>query len=240
MTTQTEKRLPWSELEPSKSLSMELADRLCERIRSKRLTPGTRLGTEAELAEEFGVSRTVVREAIGCLRGLKVVTGRQRLGLFVAGGDVPAVLDKAILPQASEEVGGLQLRQFRVVIELGSMPMAVENATPEQIERLKSLAAEMRRQMKSFASDPNATTKAVDLLDRQFHETVLEAAGVEIVSQFHDVLVDYFQHGNFASEPTLGLVREHERIAKAIAARDTGAAVQELTKHLRPLYRKKK
>ncbi|HCO22620.1 MAG TPA: GntR family transcriptional regulator, partial [Gimesia maris] len=42
----------------ARTLSAEVADHLCERIRSKRLAPGDRLGTEAELANQFGVSRT--------------------------------------------------------------------------------------------------------------------------------------------------------------------------------------
>jgi len=42
----------------ARTLSAEVADHLCERIRSKRLAPGDRLGTEAELANQFGVSRS--------------------------------------------------------------------------------------------------------------------------------------------------------------------------------------
>ena len=83
-------------LDPAKTLSAELADHLCERIRKDRLVPGDRLGTEADLADEFGVSRTVVREAIGSLRGLGIVTGRQGLGLCVAeASNFSSVLRKA-------------------------------------------------------------------------------------------------------------------------------------------------
>jgi len=220
----------------TKTLSTQLADRLCDRIRNDRLTPGTRLGTEADLADEFGVSRQVVREAIGCLRGLGVVTGRQRLGLFVANGDVPAVLEKALSPQAADENGLRQLRQFRVVIELGTMPMAIGRVTSEQIDQLTSIAVEMRRVMKSFNDDPVGATLAFNQLDLQFHKTILEAAGADLASQFHHVLVKYFREDEpRMAAPTFGMVREHERIARAIAKRDSALAVQLLKQHLQPL-----
>ncbi len=91
--------------------------------------------------------------------------------------------------------------------------------------------------MKSFPTDPIGTANVVDRLDRQFHETVLEAAGVELVTQFHDVLVDYFRENGSTTPPSMKEVREHEAIAKAFSERNTDMAVQVLTKHLRSLYR---
>jgi len=232
----TGRRLDHPGLKAPRTLSAELADRLCDRIRDDRLAPGTRLGTEAELGEEFGVSRQVVREAIGCLRGLGVVTGRQRLGLFVAHGDVQSVFKKALSPQAADEEGWRELRQLRAVIELGSLPMAVERASAEQVKRLGSLAAEMRTLMKSYDTDPVGVRNAFNAKDIQFHQTVLEAAHGDLAKRFHDVLVEYFRVDDVCgAPPTLGIVREHERIARAIAKRDAAAAVQLLTGHLRPL-----
>lgn len=231
-----EKRVGHPGLSAPKTLSSELADRLCDRIRNERLVPGTRLGTEAEIGQEYGVSRTVVREAIGCLRGLGVVTGRQRLGLFVAQGDIRGVLEKALSPRAADEEGWQELRQIRVVIELGSLPMAVERATEEQLARLASLAAEMRALMKSYDTDPDRVRVAFDAKDMQFHQAVLEAAHDDLARRFHDVLVQCFRVDDICGAlPTLAVVREHERIAKAIAKRDTAAAVQLMTEHLRPL-----
>src|SRR5207249_5847674 len=108
----------------------------------KRVGPGSFLGTEGDLAGEFQVSRTVVREAIGYLRGLGVVTGRQRLGLRVANGDLIGVLAKAMAPVAADKAGWPELCQLRLVIEVGSLPDAVERATAEQVERMGRLADE--------------------------------------------------------------------------------------------------
>lgn len=182
------------------------------------------------------MSRTVVREAIGCLRGLGVVAGRQRLGLYVAQADIRSVLEKALSPRAANEDGWQELRQIRVVIELGSLPIAVERASEEQVARLASLAAEMRKLMKIYGTDPDGVLNAFNAKDVQFHQTVLEAAHGDLASRFHDVLVEYFRADDMlGTPPTLAVVRQHERIAKAIAKRDVAAAVQLLTEHLRPL-----
>ena len=64
-------------------LSEQVARRLTAEIRSGRLAPQDKLPTEAALVEQFGVSRTVVREAISQLKSLGLVTSRQGSGMYV-------------------------------------------------------------------------------------------------------------------------------------------------------------
>ena len=68
-----------------RSLAQELVDALGERIRTGALPPGTKLPTEAAVMEEFGVSRTVVREAISKLQAAGLVDTRHGVGTFVVG-----------------------------------------------------------------------------------------------------------------------------------------------------------
>jgi GntR family transcriptional regulator, transcriptional repressor for pyruvate dehydrogenase complex len=63
MSQPAAKRLDDPALRVTKTLSAELADRLCDRTRSHGLTPGTRLGTEADQSSEFGVSRPVCKRS---------------------------------------------------------------------------------------------------------------------------------------------------------------------------------
>lgn len=222
--------------ESAKTLSAELADHLCERIRNDRLAPGDRLGTEADLADQFGVSRTVVREAIGSLRGLGVVTGRQGLGLCVAEADnFSSVLRKALVPQVASPQGWRELQQLRAVIEIGSIALAVELITSEEIIRLQTIVVEMQRVMKKINQDPAGTSKAYKELDCLFHQTILAASHGNFVKQFHGVLLDYFHAGDlYGHPPTSKGLRDHELIANAIADRNTDAATKLLTDHLKP------
>src|SRR3546814_15580947 len=62
---------------------------LAERIRSGELAPAEKLPTEQEMIAAFGVSRTVVREAIAALRAEGLVASRQGAGVFVVGDKRP-------------------------------------------------------------------------------------------------------------------------------------------------------
>ena len=66
------------------SLSVEVAADIKKQIRAERLRPGAQLQTEAQLCEKYGVSRTVVREAIVRLCSDGLLTPRQGLGVFVS------------------------------------------------------------------------------------------------------------------------------------------------------------
>ena len=222
--------------ESAKTLSAELADHLCERIRTDGLAPGDRLGTEAELADQFGVSRTVVREAIGSLRGLGVVTGRQGLGLCVAEADnFSSVLRKALVPQVASPEGWRELQQLRAVIEIGSIALAVELISTEEIVRLQTIVVEMKRVMAKLDEEPAGTSKTYKELDCLFHQTILSASHGNFVKQFHGVLLDYFHAGDlYGHPPTLKGLQDHEKIANAIADRDIDEVTRLLTDHLKP------
>lgn len=225
-----------SGLTETKTLSAELAEHLCERIRNDRLAPGARLGTESDLAVQFGVSRTVVREAIGSLRGLGVVTGRQGRGLCVAEADnFSSVLRKALVPQVASSKGLSELQQLRAVIEIGSIALAVELITSEEIIRLQTIVGEMKRVMKNIKTDEERSSNTYKELDCLFHQTILAASHGSFVKQFHGVLLDYFHAGEFYSNtPNNKCLCGHEKIANAIADRDTDKATKYLTEHLKP------
>mgnify|MGYP003399265767 CR=1 FL=1 len=72
-------------------MAHELVESLGDRIRDGRLVPGDKLPTEAAFMAEFGVSRTVVREAISKLQASGLVETRHGVGTFVVGlGDAAA------------------------------------------------------------------------------------------------------------------------------------------------------
>ena len=71
-------------LAPTERLSDRLAERLRGHIDSGEWPPGHRLPTEQKLTEQFGVSRTVVREAVSRLKSMGLLTSRQGAGMFVS------------------------------------------------------------------------------------------------------------------------------------------------------------
>ena len=75
---------PDTPLPPTERLSDRLAERLRGHIDSGEWPPGHRLPTEQKLTEQFGVSRTVVREAVSRLKSMGLLTSRQGAGMFVS------------------------------------------------------------------------------------------------------------------------------------------------------------
>src|SRR5689334_2626915 len=71
-------------LAPTKNLTVKLVDVPSAEITGGKLPPGARLPTEQEMMASFGVSRTVIREAVSALRSEGLVTTRQGVGAFVA------------------------------------------------------------------------------------------------------------------------------------------------------------
>ena len=77
-------RAPNSPLSPTPSRPAQLAEWFAREIRTGRLMSGEKLPTEQELNARFGVSRTVIREAMASLRSEGLVVSRQGSGVFVA------------------------------------------------------------------------------------------------------------------------------------------------------------
>lgn len=221
------------------TLSHDMADELCREIRRQRLGPGSPLGTEADLAERFGVSRTVVREAIGNLRGLGVVTSRQGFGLSVADGDVMDTVSKAFVPLVAGTKRWPDLCHLRYVLEVGSVPLAVARATVEQVERLRELADEMLKLVRKRRGDSSELRRQIAEREIAFHQVVFDAAGGRLTSQFHQILVGYFDevygHGPHSAPPNVKDMQDHAKLVDAFAARDVAAAVEIMADHIQPM-----
>ena len=85
---------PFSAVKPSAKLSDQVASALEAEIRAGRIQAAQKLPTEAVLAQQFQVSRTVVREAISRLKSLGLVDSRQGSGVYVlAPGIEPLQFD---------------------------------------------------------------------------------------------------------------------------------------------------
>jgi len=222
-----------------KTLSRDMADELCREIRRNRLEPGTSLGTEADLAKRFGVSRTVVREAIGNLRGLGVVTSRQGFGLSVADGDTMDTLSKAFVPLVAGAKHWPDLCHLRFVLEVGSVTLAVERATDPQIARMRQLAAEMLKLVRKRTGNSADLRRQIADREIEFHQLVFDAANGRIASQFHQILVGYFDEaygqGPHSGPPNGKDMQDHVKLVDAFAARDVVKAVLIMTDHIRSM-----
>lgn len=131
-------RLP--DLRPGPRLSEQVGDALATGIRAGRLAGGERLPSEQALGERFGVSRTVVREALTRLKSQGLVVSRQGSGVYVgAGADVlPLRLDV----QRSKPMAALvQIIEMRRALEAETAGLAAARRTPADVKRIRAALA---------------------------------------------------------------------------------------------------
>jgi GntR family transcriptional regulator, transcriptional repressor for pyruvate dehydrogenase complex len=217
----------------SRNLALELVDAIGDRIRDGRLAAGDKLPTEAEVVAAFGVSRTVVREALSKLQAAGQVRTRHGIGTFVVGaGDAtPFRISPEQLSTLQDVIAMLELR---IGLETEAAALAAQRRSAQNL-------GEMRAALDEFSATVEAGRDAV-AADVRFH---LEIARATQNTHFAELMTamgagmiprarldapvpmtaerrDYLRRVN----------AEHESIFDAIAAQDSEAARAAMRTHL--------
>jgi GntR family transcriptional regulator, transcriptional repressor for pyruvate dehydrogenase complex len=213
------------------TLADRLAVRLSEQIERGELSPGDRLPTEARLAVEHGVSRSVVREAVHRIKSRGLLVSRQGSGVFVADASGRRALD--FDPKVLESVQAVvHVVEIRRVLEGEMAAMAAARATRSQL-------AGLRRALAAIDEAVSAGRDGVDE-DLAFHRAIGEATGNPQFSLLLGFLEQYLREamritrGNEARRVDFmeAVRKEHRSIVDAVAARDAAAARRAATQHL--------
>jgi len=155
-------------------LSQRVVDGLSERIASGALKPGDRVPTEPVLMQEFGVSRSVVREAVSRLQAGGLLRTQQGVGSFVLA---PKVDMPALQPAPGAELKlqqKLAMLELRLSLEPEAAALAAQRRTPEQLTA-------MERALDDFDTQ-HSTGEATAEADYRFHELMAQATGNEYFS----------------------------------------------------------
>src|SRR3989442_2687911 len=118
-------------------LSDKVAELLLETILSPDLQPGDRLPSERELGEQFGVSRTVIREAVRALAAKGVIDVRTGSGLRVAAVDSATVSESmSLFMRGSTTLDYPKVHEVRAMLEVEIAGLAAERASREDLAEL--------------------------------------------------------------------------------------------------------
>jgi GntR family transcriptional repressor for pyruvate dehydrogenase complex len=227
--------LGFAELPRGPRLSDRVVESMRSEILSRRLTPGTQLPSERELVEQFGVSRTVIREAVGALAGMGLVEVRSGSGIQVAAAD-----ESTATKSLSWYIrgGGLEypkVHEIRSMVEVEMSVLAAQRRTDDHMTILVAAHEHFGREL----------TVGVDvaaIADVEFHEAIARATGNELFSvllgSIADALVEIRREllrGESAQE-TLERAQEtlaqHGAILAAIGDRDADGARLAMRTHL--------
>ncbi|TIX90362.1 FadR/GntR family transcriptional regulator [Rhizobium sp. P44RR-XXIV] len=201
--------------------TMALVEALGVRIASGQIAPGSYLPSETELEHEFGVSRTVVREAAKILSAKGLVTVRQRTGTRVEPREKWQWLDAELIGWLSNgRISHAELLAFaevREIVEPGAVALAALRASTAERETIMGAY----RRMEESQDDPVAAVAA----DKEFHLSILAATHNPVLQSLRQpiesILDAVFPHtvGAFSFN-----LENHHAVAHAIMAKDAVAA----------------
>lgn len=135
------------------------------------LKSGDKLPIETELMEKYDTSRTVIREAIKMLTSMGVLIIKRGSGTFVADRVNTSMINPLIFSMIINPKGSYELYELRTVIESGAIKLAIDNATEEDIEKIKD---NLDRYESSIKDGSCTVEKAVEL-DVEFHTLIMKA-----------------------------------------------------------------
>ncbi len=203
-------------------LSDKAVQQLVQRIRAGELPVGTRLPNEAELAEQLGVSRGILREALTILQMQGYISRAPREGTVVrsTSGNETGNSFAALMRSCEHK----SLIEFREAVECRAVRSVIRLASQKEIDGLFKL---LDAPLSSSERRP----------DYYFHYCLAEMSGNPLFCAFIDLYYDTVREKAIAltsNERTLQiLIQEHGRIAEAIRSRDAKAAVAAMRSHLR-------
>ena len=214
----------------SASLVNQVAAQIRGVIQDRGLHAGDRLPPEPELIEQLGVSRTVVREAIGRLQTIGLVEVRRGVGTFV--NDRAGLKGCVELVRSAISMSAGELRQFselRASIECYAARQAASTAGDESdLAALESLAREAEEEGKS--------EEAMRECDLQFHLKLVELAGNRVMHDVVSVLQDLMLEGMIRTTPKPRdrkvSLKIHLDIVDALRRRDPDAAQAAVMAHM--------
>ncbi len=212
-------------------LSEQLADALALSIRDGQLTAGQKLPTEQALVERFGVSRTVVREALSRLKTLGLIESRQGSGAFVKVAPQQALEQLSLEPDGSVDAV-IQMVEVRRALEAESAALAAARRTPQSVKQIKQALQALGKAVKAGGDGVQE--------DVAFHTAIAQASRnpflLATLAYLNRFLLDATRvtRANEATRVDLEaeVHQEHSAIVAAIEAGDVAVARQAGASHM--------
>lgn len=213
----------------SPSLYEVVSAQLVAAIREAGLAPGTRIPSERDLGEQFGVSRTVIREAVRHLAAKGVLQAQTGSGIVVADIGHQNVAESLELFLTSRgPIDPAKLQEVRLGLELQTAALAARRSSEEQLAAIRTACDRLLE-----VSDDLEQAASADVA---FHRAIAEATGNPLFGVLLDSLGDLLLEVRRATLGVPGRVAathaHHDRIARALEERDPEGAVEAMRAHL--------
>lgn len=227
---------PFTNVKPRRAVD-EIMAQIRARIQSNELRPGQKLPSERDLAEQLGVSRNTVREAIRMLEvsGLVTLKKGAQGGAFLNDSNSRALSQNLIDGIALGQYSVRELIDVRMVLENYIAAQACVHATDEEIEELASIAQASRQAEDEIPEYADRLTIHMD-----FHRKLSEISHNGVAQALTGALLEITRQFHLKTGPTSG-PETHEirqELVQALRERDAVAAQEALTTHFTALQRR--
>lgn len=215
-----------------RKLSHEVLDRLIAAIEARQFPPGSQLPAERELMQMLGVGRPAIREAMQSLQqmGLIRISHGERARVIQPSAEtVIEQISGAMMQLLANSPRGLdELKEARLLFEVGLVRVATSRATREGLATLREALATCHE---SRGDGPRFIAA-----DMEFHRSIAEMTGNSLITAVCQGLALWMMRFKRDLISARGAERltlaEHDKIYRAIAAGDAGAAALAMTEHL--------
>ncbi|MEZ0070164.1 GntR family transcriptional repressor for pyruvate dehydrogenase complex [Streptacidiphilus sp. MAP12-20] len=204
-------------------------DKIKEMIVSGELQPGMRLPKEDVLAQQLGLSRSSLREAIRALTAMRILIARQGDGTYVSSLEPHLLLETlSFASDVSEGATARQLLQVRRLLEPQAVALAAGQAEAADLDGLREILDRSRH-----------TTDAEEFIrhDMDFHRRLIDIVDNPVLSMLLEILSTQTQRVRILRGTQVGpairqVHREHEMILTALLARDAALAASAAAMHI--------
>ncbi|MDR0354602.1 MAG: FadR family transcriptional regulator [Deltaproteobacteria bacterium] len=220
-------------LKPIKKLSAvdEVFNYLFEQISAGKMPDGHRLPTQDAMAEEFGVSRSTIREAINKLTVLGFITAKPGVGTIISNNSASEMLSSLGQYYFLQHINVREFLEARLYLERAAIKLAVQRATDEDVKKLNQI---LMGQGEALAADELALFSKLDV---EFHRAIIESGRNTVLLQFLGIILDGLSQ--FITEVVINLNTSASRafnfhcaILKHISDRNMEKAEKTMIKHI--------
>ncbi|MDO4535934.1 MAG: FadR/GntR family transcriptional regulator [Clostridium perfringens] len=202
-----------------------------EKIKDGTLKKGEKLRPEREIAEDLGVSRASVREAIRALDVIGIIESKQGAGNYIKETFEESIIQPLSVMFLLEQNDLTEINEFRSILESQAAVLAAERIDEEDVRELEKLIAEM-----SETTDEVKNTE----IDRELHYIIDNASKNRVISSILNViseLIDESIKGTRSELTKLDvtnskkLLEIHKELVDAMKNRDKKKAFEAMRKH---------
>lgn len=197
-------------------------------IHAGTLRPGDRLPPERALAEEYGVSRTAIREALRSMEMMGCVESRVGEGTFIKAPSLSNIVDPFSMVLAQNRQLGSELIEVRLILETEVAALAARRRTQQQLQALEATLQDMEQDIAAGGVGLEA--------DESFHSILAQAAGNDALNVMLDMCAGMLSRTRPITQAIKGVpkmtLKDHTAICNAVRAQDEKAARRLMRMHL--------